>query len=294
MKRSPLLYCSIIVLLLLIAGIPAAATPAISGVSPSSGPNNAVIKLTIRGQDFNNAGSVWMTPSSYCEPSNRIEGTGCKWTPTSITCDFSLKGKEIGPYTLWVRSPIAQANGDLLPYDAPLHSGFLIFQGTGTVSPTATTKKPTVTKTVTTEKTSGEGDNSVFFETNPDGATIFLNGIEVGMSTFTYYTTREGVYDVAVKKNGYQDYAAKVVILEGKRVHFYAPLAELAPGSATPVTTSASGTPEKNVTSVQKSTLKIPTPLGTFDPVTEESPADPAIALLAAGIMILFVLFRRR
>ena len=42
---------------------------------------------------------------------------------------------------------------------------------------------------------------------------------------------------MAVKKTGYEDYEAKVVILEGKRVHFYAPLTLLSPTPSTPVTT---------------------------------------------------------
>jgi hypothetical protein len=60
------------------------------------------------------------------------------------------------------------------------------------------------------------------------------------------------------------------------------------------VTTPASGTPAKTVTTIQKSTLKIPTPLGTFAPAAEESPVDPALALGAAGIAIGLVMLRRR
>jgi hypothetical protein len=60
------------------------------------------------------------------------------------------------------------------------------------------------------------------------------------------------------------------------------------------VTTHASGTPAKTVTTIQKSTLKVPTPLGTFAPAAEESPVDPALALGAAGIAIGLVMFRRR
>jgi hypothetical protein len=116
----------------------------------------------------------------------------------------------------------------------------------------------------------------------------------VGTSTFTYYTNKEGVFDVVIKKDGCEDYAAKVSILEGRRVHFYAPLTPLASGYTTSVTTPASGTPAKTVTTIQKSTLKIPTPLGTFAPAAEESPVDPALALGAAGIAIGLVMLRRR
>jgi hypothetical protein len=63
--------------------------------------------------------------------------------------------------------------------------------------------------------------------------------------------------------------------------------------NATP-SASSSSAPVKTNTTIRKSTLKIPTPLGTDPPVTEESPADPALALGAAGIVIGLVLLRRR
>jgi len=50
----------------------------------------------------------------------------------------------------------------------------------------------------------------------------------------------------------------------------------------------------KTNTTIRKSTLKIPTPLGTDPPVTEESPADPALALGAAGIVIGLAVFRKK
>ena len=116
----------------------------------------------------------------------------------------------------------------------------------------------------------------------------------MGTSAFTYYTNKEGTFGVVVKKTGYEDYTAQVTILEGKRVRFYALLTQSNPGSTPSSTTPSSGTPGKTVTTVRKSTLKIPTPLGTDPPVTEESPVDPALALGAAGIAIGFVLLRRR
>jgi hypothetical protein len=193
---------------------------------------------------------------------------------------------------VWANCPYTDPNGVELPDMNVLSTRFQIYQGSSTTKTTKTTTKTTTVKSI---ETRGDGDNSVFFETNPPDATIFLSGNEVGTSTFTYYTNREGVYDVLIKKSGYQDYEAKVAILEGKRVHFYAPLVELLPGNTTNTkTSSASGTPAKSVTIVQKSTLKIPTPLGAFVPVTEESPTDPVIALLGAGIAIGFVLLRRR
>lgn len=296
MKRSLLFVCLILLILLVVAVIPAAASPKISSITPSSGPNDGVVTITIMGDAFGDHGDVWMTPSTICDATNKVYGTSCTWTPTLITCKFPIRGqKPLGLYTLWVNSPYISKNGDEIDDEAPLHAAFEIYQGTGKTSTTTTTTTTTsVTKTIRTTETPGNGENSVFFETNPPGARIFLNGNEVGTSTFTYYTDKEGVFDVVIKKDGCEDYAAKVSILEGRRVHFYAPLTQLASGSTTSVTTPASGTPAKTVTTIQKSTLKIPTPLGTYASTAEESPLDPALALGAAGIAIGLVMLRRR
>jgi hypothetical protein len=295
MKRFPLLVCLILLFLLVVAGIPAAASPTISSVSPSSGPNNGVVTVRIIGSGFNSEhATVWLTPSNKCDPETKIYGTIKSRSENTMTATFSLNGKTPAPYTMWVNSPVTDPfGGGEIDDLGPLHAAFEIYKGTGTTY-TTTTTTTTVTATVTTTATPGDGENSVFFETNPSGAKIFLNGNEVGTSTFTYYTNKAGVFDVVIKKDGCEDYAAKVSILEGKRVHFYAPLTQLASGSTTSVTTHASGTPAKTVTTIQKSTLKVPTPLGTFAPAAEESPVDPALALGAAGIAIGLVMFRRR
>ena len=173
---------------------------------------------------------------------------------------------------------------------------------TGT-SDTTTTATPDVTTITTTASSSGEGANSVFFETNPSGAEIWMNGQDLGTSIFTYYTDRDGTYDVVAKKLGYEDYEAKVTILSGQRVRFYGLLTPLATDdtgntSATPGASSVvpgKNTTVKNGTAIQKSTLKVPTPWGTDPPATdEESSVDPALALGAAGIAIGLVLRRSR
>jgi hypothetical protein len=178
---------------------------------------------------------------------------------------------------------------------AELDQAFQIYKGSGSSTTTTTTSGTITTETTTT--TSPDGENSVFFETSPSGAEIWLDGNDVGTAAFTYYTNRDGTYDVVVKKTGYEDYAAKVTIIRGQRVHFYAPLTQLV-SNATAVTTTASATPGKNITTttIQKSTRKMPTPLGTDDPspTAEDSPVDPALALGAAGIAIGLVVIRRR
>lgn len=293
MKRSSLFVCLILLFLLVMAGIPiAAASPTISSITPQTAPNNGVVTITYTGTGFNKDSSVWLIP---CDMSDRVTGTITSVNPTSLTARFSFNGHSPVGYNVWVNSPWTDSYGNYYPQDTAVKKlAFTTYQGTGTTyTTTPTTGTTTAVTTVMTTVTSGEGENSVFFESNPTGAEIFLNGDDVGTSAFVYNTNKDGTFDVVVKKIGYEDYAAKVTILKGKRVSFYALLTQLSSDS-TAVTTPVSGTPVKTVTTIRKSTLKIPTPLGTDPPVTEESPLDPALALGAAVIAIGLVLVRRR
>lgn len=299
MKRSPLFVWLGFLLLLVVVSLPVAAAPTISSVSPSTAPNNGDIKVTIRGTGFNAESTVWMTS---CTSKNIVYGTIKSWSSTSITAEFKFNGVTTTSYDVAVNSPFTDPLGNYIPKDVGvLRKGFEIYQGTGTTfTTTSTTGTTTVTTTRTTSSSSGHGQNSVFFETNPPGATISLNGDIIGTSTFTYYTDRDGSFEVVVKMSGYEDYVGRVNILSGgQRTRFYAALTPLASttntgnATATP-SASSSSAPVKTTTTIRKSTLKIPTPLGTDPPATEESPVDPALALGAAGIAIGIALFRRR
>ena len=237
MKGSIFPVGLILLFFLAVAGIPAAASPSITDVRPVSAPNNGDVTVTITGTGFNSQSTVWM---KTCDGKSTVYGTVTRSSPTSLTARFSFRGEKPSSYNVWVNSPWTDSYGNYFPEDAEkIPSGFTLYQGTGTTYTTTTTGTTTATSTVTTTVTSGEGDNSVFFETNPSGATVFLDGNEVGTSAFTYNTNKEGTFDVVVKKIGYEDYTAKVTILEGKRVRFYALLTLLASGSTPSVVCAA-------------------------------------------------------
>jgi PEGA domain len=290
MKRSSLFVCLVLILLLVMAGIPiASASPKITSVSPSTAPNDGYYTVEIKGSGLTGVTTVRLnkciikTGDSSEAP---FTGTFSVKGDSKIVATFNLKGKKIGQYDVSVNAPHDGSD------DWGVGDGiFQIYSSTGS-TPTATKTTGTGTTTEPTETASGEGDNSVFFETTPSGATIFLNGEEIGTSTFTYYTNRDGTYDVLVKKLGFEDYEAKVTIIRGKRVHFSAPLTQLSAGS-TPVITGASGTPIKTVTTNKRITLKL-TPLGTFEPPAEESPAGPATVMWAVALGIALLVVRRR
>ena len=289
MNRSSLALCLVLLVMLLVTGV-ASASPKISGISPSSGRNDGVVHVTITGSGFDTVNLVRLNKcklkSGDIVNVAPFAGTILSQTSTAITAEFDLTGKRAGYYELSVKALVE--GHDEWDYK---ESAFEVYQPTSTTAPTSTTTETTET----TRPTASGGDTSVYFETNPNGATIYVDGDEVGTSTFTYYTSHEGIHDVLVKKLGYEDYSDRVTIIEDSRVRFYA---RLIPLSASSVTTSAmpagSGSPAKTATTARKSTLKIPTPLGTFAPPPEESPLNPAAVLLAAGIGAVIVVLRRR
>jgi hypothetical protein len=291
MKRSPLVLCLLFVLLLVMAGIPTAgASPVITDVRPKSGPLGETVRITVTGSGFDSGHTVWLTKCGLVDHdgiSGLLVGSVISWSDTQIIADVSLTGS----YAFVADYDVKIVRGTIL--EAARSKGFRIYQGSST-GPSGTTTTTSVTATATTAAQSSE--NSVFFETNPPGATIFVDGDEVGTSTFTYRTYKNGVHTVLIRKLGYEDHSDKVTILANQRVRFYALLTPLASGSAqvTAGTAAASGTVAPAVTTKRKSTLQIPTPLGP-DPVpAEESPVDPATVLVAAGIGIALVAIRRR
>lgn len=160
----------------------------------------------------------------------------------------------------------------------------------GTVSadsPNSTlTSNATTTITTTPERTGG----SIYFETVPPGATIWLDTLEIGTSSLTYYSEKTGTFTVRIQKKGYEDYTGTVIVNEGKRTIFEAELKpvtyDIAETSAPVVTV----TPVKTVTTLPKSTMALPTPW----PTSPESPLDPAMVIGAVITGTVFFAIRRR
>jgi hypothetical protein len=147
---------------------------------------------------------------------------------------------------------------------------------------------PTTTTTTATTTTPGRTGGSIYFETDPPGATIWLDNIELGTSPFTYYSEKTGTLDVRVRKKLFEDYTDKVVVIDGKRVVFYA---RLTPVSSHITDKNTPAAPVTTATTISKSTITIPTPWPTS---STESPVDPAVVIGAATIGIGFFGIRRR
>jgi len=305
-------FFSLIILLIFIAAIMPAATalPVINDISPSSGKYGTTITITITGSGLDTVSQVIMYRCGQkYGTSAGMTASITKQSATSITAKLTPSGSVVNGY-----------------YDAILYNpgspvvrqeAFTVYGAPGedtwtptTTTPVATTRTTTVATTTTSpgvsKTTASTGDNSVFFESNPSGATISLSGNVIGTTPFTYYTDKDGTFGVLARKDGFENFEGTVTIREGMRSRFYALLTPLTGTSANSTATvnstesgdaasPGSGNATSSVTTIRKSTLKIPTPLGTdYLTETEESPVSPAIALVAAGIAIGLVLVRRR
>lgn len=320
MKRFLFPAC-LVILLLLVLPVLATDGPVITGISPSSGPGNGVVTITVTGTGFDSLSLIRLnkcrlkTGGSSQAP---FEGTVISKSDTSVTAMFDLTNKIAGDYDLSLNAPF-----DGHDAWAVASGAFIVYTPSGYTPPAVITAAPVQT-VVTTATTVPLGENSVYFETYPPGATIHLDGEYVGTSPFMYYTNHEGTFNVDAWLSGYQEYEARVTILEGRTVHFVAPLTALS-SDTTPVTTTATtgttttptgtttattltGTPATvNTTKTPGSNstppgttpapirnLTIPTPWPTDTPAAKKSPADPALAPCAVLLVLVLMVIRRR
>ncbi len=328
MKQLPVLSCLVILLLL----VPCAAAfngPTITSISPSSGPNNGEVTVTVTGTGFDSTVQVRLNKCAIKtggQTQAPFPGTILYKSSGSVTVVFDLTNKIPGTYDLSLNAPIPEYNAW-----AVAESSFIVYQASGQPPPTTTTPVPATTVVTTTTAALPAG-NSVFFESDPAGASVYLDGNFVGTSPFTHYTSRKGTFDVMVRKTGYQDYESSVNILEGRNVHFVSPLTALSTATATtttttattiipttttgittttttattavPVTTTGIATatttgitttvPPAAAAMVPRSSIVIPTPWPADSPATEKSPAGPALAPAAVVLGLAFVVLRRR
>jgi len=136
--------------------------------------------------------------------------------------------------------------------------------------------------------TPGMTGGSIYFDTNPPGATIWLDNVELGTSPLTYYSEKTGTLDVRLRKKWFEDYTDKVLVIEGERVIFYARLTPVSSVITEKTTPPALVT---TATTISRSTMKIPTPWPTSSP---ESPVDPVVVIGAVAFGTGFFVIRRR
>ena len=155
-----------------------------------------------------------------------------------------------------------------------------------TMTPGVTAGTPNGTETAATTAPEGAG-GSVYFDTDPAGATIWVNDENLGTSPFTYYFDTPGTLNVTARKKGYTDSAGTVTVSPGKRVVFFTQLTQIIVNALAETTSSETST---TVTTPGRSNIVIPTPWPTSTP----APLDPSVACAAIALGAGFLAIRRR
>jgi hypothetical protein len=168
MKRYAILVCLVLMLLLVPGWVAAADTaPTLISITPSSGETNTTVSITsLNGTNFARNAGIRLRGSSAKD----ITGSVTSLSSTQIVGTFNLNKQVPGNYQVCVYN------------DASTYTCGLRF---------------------TINAQSGAATNgSVYFETNPTGAMVSLNGIKVGTSAFTYHDAKPGTYKVLIRKTG--------------------------------------------------------------------------------------------
>lgn len=197
MKQFPLFVC-LVLLLLVVAVVPATASPTITGISPATAPNSGDVTVTITGTGFNALSTVRINSEHTSDAP--LYGTIVSWSPTSITCTLPIQGKTPTSYTVWVNSPFTSASGQYFPEDIGLLvNSFEITQGTGPTATTTTTPLPAY--------------GTIFVSSVPSAANIYLDNEYKGLTPLNLKNVENGNHVVLIRFAGYQDWRQNVEVL---------------------------------------------------------------------------------
>jgi len=158
-----------------------------------------------------------------------------------------------------------------------------------TVSDNATsTVSATLTTTLTTTTTEAVTNGSIYVESNPTNAAVFLNTAYQGKTPITLYNITRGYYRVEVQKTGYQDWSNRISVSLGTRTDVYATLSPEVTVTSL-VTTIPTATLLKTTTSI-KSTAKVPTSW----PSPSATTAPIEIVVIPGAVVFAYVMIRKR
>ena len=199
MKGSILLACLILLFLLVVAGIPVAASPVATDIRPVSAPNTGEVTITITGTGSLPRVRSWMTPSSVCDPSQKIYGTVADGVLRQEPARFRSRARP-GLYTVWVNSPI----GDL-PDLATLSalSDLPGFRDSITSRPQTRPQHPM-------DLPGPYG--TIYVESSPSGAVIYLNDENQGRAPVTHHGPLARIYSITAELAGYQKYTSATTL----------------------------------------------------------------------------------
>jgi hypothetical protein len=212
MKRQVFPVCLLFLLLLAGAGIPAtAASPVLTGVSPTYGTLGGVVTLTITGSGFESGNRVALTKCGLEDNSDQFGlfwGSVLSLTPTQITATFELSGPlmGVGDYDIKVLTDHEIAKKSAV---------FRVYPGAGI---TYTSIAP---RTVTTTYQPAGPYGTIYVESSPSGAVIYLDDENKGHAPVTITGLWPGTYTVSAELSGYQKYTTTTTLSGPTRSSVY-------------------------------------------------------------------------
>jgi hypothetical protein len=234
----------------------AGATVTLASINPSSGSVNSTITISnLTGTNFQGTSTMRLRRSGY----NDIPGTATCLSSTKLTGTFNLTGTVPGTYQVCVAN-------DAVNYICGL--SFVI-------------------------NSANAANGSLSVQSNPSGASIYLNSAYRGITGTTITNLTPGSYRLVLQKDGYRSWTDTVVITPGNTTTESATLTlvpTVVPTAATTVQ-AVTTTPKVTTTTKMSTTLTKITPWPTRAPTPSPGPS-PLLLLVATGSGI--ALLRKR
>jgi hypothetical protein len=226
----------------------AGSTITLSSVTPNNGlVNNTITITSLTGTNFLSTAVMKLSRTGY----NDIPGTVTSYSATQLTGTVNLNSQTPGTYQVCVAN-------DATNYVCGL--SFVI-------------------------NTAGTVNGTLYVQSSPSGASIYVDSTYMGTTTTTLYNITPGSHTIHLLKSGYNDWSDTITVASGNTTNEYATLT----ATATDVTTAATTVPttiRTTAVTTKKSTYKPITSWPTNTP-TKASSAEPLVIIGAIGIGII-------
>jgi hypothetical protein len=133
--------------------------------------------------------------------------------------------------------------------------------------------------------TPGASNGTLYVQSSPSGAAIYVDSMYLGKTTATFYNITPGSHNVHLIEPGYSTWSDTVTITSGNTTYEYATLTATAV-AVTPATTMPTTT-RTTVGTTSKSTYKTITPWPTKTPT--KAPDEPLVIIGAVGVGIIIL-----
>lgn len=225
----------------------AGSTITLTSITPDNAPVNSTITITnLAGTNFLSTATMKLSRTGY----NDIPGTVSSYSSTKLTGTFNLNNRAPGTYQVCVAN-------DATNYICGL--SFVINSASTT-------------------------NGSVYIQSNPSGASIYLDSVYKGVTVKTIDNLPPGTYKLVLQKSGYRPWSDTITITAGKTTNEYATLSEAATDTITATTVTTIATVKTTIRYTYKTLTSWPT-----NTPTPASPAEPLVILGAIGMGVLIL-----